>query len=45
MEFIKGTILGMMAGAVVGAMNSDFLYDTFKNGKKEFKKIKRKFSF
>lgn len=45
MEFIKGTILGMVAGACIGYIKNDMIYEAIKNGKKEFKKMKRKISF
>ncbi len=39
MNFIKGTILGMMAGVVVGAMNSDSLKGMLKKGTNTMKKM------
>ncbi len=45
MEFIKGTIIGMVAGACIGVMKNDMLCDIVRCGKKEIRKIKRKLSF
>ncbi len=45
MEFIKGTIIGMIAGACVGYLKNDMIYEAIKNGKKEFNKMKRKMNF
>ena len=45
MNFAKGAIVGMMAGAVIGAVNSDKIYDMFRDSKKMLKKCKRKYSF
>ena len=42
MNFVKGAIVGMFAGAIVGVMNSDEIIDAIRMGKKEFKKMKRK---
>lgn len=47
MECIKGMIagimLGMVAGAFVGACNSSALCDCIKEGKREIKRFKRKY--
>ena len=43
MNFTKGAIFGMMAGAVIGAMNSDMINGMFNNTKRQMKKIKRKY--
>lgn len=45
MEFVKGTIIGMVAGACIGMMKKDMFEDAIKMGKKEFKKLKRSFNF
>ena len=39
MNFVKGAMLGMLAGAVVGYMNSDSLKDMMKKGKNVVKKM------
>ena len=39
MNFVKGAMLGMVAGAVVGYMNSDSLKDMMKKGKSALKKM------
>lgn len=41
MGFVKGAMIGIMAGTIIGAMNSDSINDMFKKGKKHFKKMKR----
>lgn len=43
MDFVKGIMLGMVAGAVVGVMNSDTLTFAFNQGKKSLKKMKKKY--
>ena len=47
MECIKGMMIGlavgMMAGAALGACNSTMLCDAVKQGKKEFRRFKRKY--
>lgn len=45
MEFLKGTILGMIAGTYLGVMKNDMFYDAIKKGKKEIKKLKKNLSF
>ena len=45
MGFIKGTIIGMIAGACVGYLKNDMIYEAIKTGKKEFNKMKRKMNF
>lgn len=45
MDFIKGTIIGIVAGACVGYLKNDMIYDALKCGRKEFRKVKRKFNF
>lgn len=44
MKFAKGAIVGMMAGAVIGAMNSDMINGMFSNTKRQMKKLKRKYN-
>ncbi len=43
MNFAKGAVLGMLAGAVVGVMNSDSIMNMLKKGKREVMKMKRKY--
>ncbi len=45
MEFVKGTIIGMIAGACIGYMNNETICSLMKSGRKEFRKLKRKMSF
>lgn len=46
MECLKGTmiglVIGMMAGAVIGASNCEMIHNVMKQGKKEMKRFKRK---
>lgn len=46
MECLKGTmigiVIGMMAGAIVGASNCEMVHNAIKQSKKEFKRFKRK---
>lgn len=44
MNFVKGTLLGMIAGTCIGYMGNDTIFKIMKKGEKEFKKIKRKIS-
>ena len=43
MNFLKGAIIGMVAGACIGYMENESIWKKMKKGEKEFKKIKRKF--
>ena len=43
MNFLKGTIIGMIAGACIGYMENESICKIMKKGEKEFKKMKRKF--
>ncbi|MEG0872390.1 MAG: hypothetical protein RSE00_00295 [Clostridia bacterium] len=43
MNFAKGAILGMVAGAIVGAINSDSFMGMFDKSKKELIKMKRRY--
>ena len=45
MEFMKGTIIGIIAGAGSGYMNNETICGLMKSGKREFRKLKRKMSF
>lgn len=43
MNFAKGAMIGMLAGAIVGAMNSDNFFGMFNKGRKEMMKLKRRY--
>lgn len=43
MDFAKGAIMGIIAGTVVGVMNSSSIMEMFQQGKKQLKKIKKKY--
>lgn len=43
MNFTKGAMIGMIAGTIVGAMNSDNIIGIFNKGQREMKKVKRKY--
>ena len=45
MEFLKGTIVGIIAGTCLGVIKNDMFTDAMKMGRKEFRKMKRKFNF
>ncbi len=45
MEFIKGTIIGMVAGTCIGVIKNDMICGAMKKGKKELRKMKRKLAF
>ncbi len=45
MEFVKGTIIGLVAGACIGYMKNDMIYSAMKKGKKEFRNLKKKICF
>jgi hypothetical protein len=42
MDFIKGTVMGMIAGACIGYIENEKICELMKNGKKEFRKMKKK---
>jgi len=44
MKFAKGAIIGMMAGAVIGAMNSDKINGMFRDTKRQMRRFKRKYN-
>ncbi len=44
MNFIKGTILGMIAGTCLGYFGNDTIFHAMKKGEKELKKLKKKMS-
>ena len=41
MDFAKGAIMGIIAGTVVGVMNSSSIMEMFQQGKKQLKKMKK----
>ncbi len=43
MNFAKGAIMGMIAGTVVGVMNSSSIMGMYKKGKKQIIRMKRKY--
>ena len=43
MSFAKGAIMGMIAGTVVGVMNSSSIMGMYKKGKKQMLRMKRKY--
>lgn len=45
MNFIKGAALGMLAGTIVGAMNSSSFKEMFNKGKKQMKHFQKKYNF
>ena len=45
MEFVKGTMIGIIAGACIGYMNNETICGLMKSGRREFRKLKRKMSF
>ncbi|MDO4282230.1 MAG: hypothetical protein Q4D02_01220 [Clostridia bacterium] len=49
MDFVKGAVIGIvagtMAGTIIGVMNDDSIMQMFKKGKKEAKKLRKKYSF
>lgn len=44
MNFVKGAMMGMVAGAIVGVMNSDSLMKMFSKGTKQAKKMVKKYA-
>ena len=42
MSFVKGAMMGMVAGAIVGAMNSGSIMKMFNKGTREVKKMARR---
>lgn len=44
MNFVKGAMMGIVAGAIVGAMNSDSLMKMFSKGTKQAKKMVKRYS-
>ena len=49
MKFIKGMMIGITFGSImgmaIGAMNCDSIYGAMKVGKKEIKRFKRKYCY
>ena len=49
MKFVKGMMIGItlgtMMGMAIGAMKNDSLYGAVKAGKKEIKRFKRKYCY
>ena len=45
MEFIKGTIIGMVAGTCLGVIKNEMFCDIIKQGKRKFRKMQKKISF
>ncbi len=43
MDFIKGAIIGMVAGTCIGVIKNDMICDAMQMGKKGIRKMKRKF--
>ena len=43
MSFAKGAIMGIIAGTVVGVMNSYNIMGMYKKGKKQVMRMKRKY--
>ncbi len=44
MNFVKGTLLGMIAGTCLGYFGNDMIFQAMRKGEKEFKKLKKKIS-
>lgn len=45
MEFVKGTLFGIIAGTCIGYMGNDTICGLMKTGKREFRRMKRRISF
>lgn len=43
MNFVKGAMIGVVAGAIVGAMNSDSIMKMFNKSSKEVRKIAKRY--
>ena len=43
MNFVKGAMLGIIAGTVVGVMNSNNIKDAMYVGKKQLRKFQKKY--
>ncbi len=45
MNFVKGAMLGMMAGTIVGVMNSNYIKSMAKKSKNAVKKMVKSYGF
>lgn len=45
MDFLKGTILGMMAGAVVAYMNTSAIDNAVRFSRRKYKKMMKRYQF
>lgn len=43
MSFAKGAVMGIIAGTVVGVMNSSSIIDMYKKSKKQIMKMKKRY--
>lgn len=43
MNFAKGALMGIVAGTIVGAMNSDNIVKMFSKGTREVRKMKKRY--
>lgn len=43
MGFVKGILAGTLVGVAVGAMNSNNVMQMFRKGKRDFKRLRRKY--
>ena len=43
MNFVKGAMMGILAGTIVGAMNSDYLMKMLSKSTKGMKKMAKKY--
>lgn len=44
MRFAKGAVIGMMAGAIIGAINGNKINSILRDTKRQMKKFRRKYS-
>ncbi len=44
MNFVKGAMFGVVAGTIVGVMNSDSIMKMFNKSSKEVKKMAKKYA-
>lgn len=45
MNFLKGTMIGMVAGTMVGVLNSNYIKSMAKKGKNAMKKMIKSYGF
>lgn len=45
MDFVKGTLIGIIAGTCIGYMGNETICGMMKTGRREFRKMRRKISF